>query len=260
MMRLQTCILVFILVLSLPVLATAEKITLVADDWCPYNCQPQSDTPGFMIEIAKAILQKPGDEVEYTIMPYEESVEAVRQGKFTAVVGVARDEAPDLVYPREPMGETNEMFFTKKDFSWKYTDVASLEKVRVGIIEGYSYGPALDDYFEENIDNPKVVMAGGDTPLGDNIKRLNAGEIDVLLENPYVFHYYFASKGQKDQLAEYAEIQAPLQPDYLYLAFSPKLPQSAKYAEAVTAGMAELRQNGKLSDILTKYGVSDWMR
>ena len=34
----------------------ADEISLRADLWCPYTCDPQAKNPGFMIEIAKEIL------------------------------------------------------------------------------------------------------------------------------------------------------------------------------------------------------------
>lgn len=35
-----------------------EVITLVADEWCPYNCVPNSEKPGYAIEIAQEIFNK----------------------------------------------------------------------------------------------------------------------------------------------------------------------------------------------------------
>ena len=37
--------------------ARADEVVLLADAWCPYNCEPGSDTPGFMIEIARELLR-----------------------------------------------------------------------------------------------------------------------------------------------------------------------------------------------------------
>ena len=38
--------------LLVPMAANAETINIVSDEWCPYNCEPGSDRPGFGIEIA----------------------------------------------------------------------------------------------------------------------------------------------------------------------------------------------------------------
>jgi len=33
--------------------AIADTITIRADVWCPYNCEPDSEKPGYMIEIVQ---------------------------------------------------------------------------------------------------------------------------------------------------------------------------------------------------------------
>ncbi|MBT5829568.1 MAG: hypothetical protein HOH77_05165, partial [Candidatus Latescibacteria bacterium] len=48
--------------------AHADEITLVADTWCPYSCDPSSDQPGILIEVAKIILEQAGHTVVYKEM------------------------------------------------------------------------------------------------------------------------------------------------------------------------------------------------
>lgn len=49
--------------------AYADVITLVADEWCPYNCTPDTDHPGFMIEIAQYAFEHAGHTIVYTTIP-----------------------------------------------------------------------------------------------------------------------------------------------------------------------------------------------
>lgn len=37
---------------------TKKKVVLGADEWCPYNCTPGSNQPGYVVELAKAIFEK----------------------------------------------------------------------------------------------------------------------------------------------------------------------------------------------------------
>ena len=48
----------------------ADVITLRADEWCPYNCQPKSQNPGFIIEIAETVFKKAGHTIDYQVMPW----------------------------------------------------------------------------------------------------------------------------------------------------------------------------------------------
>lgn len=51
-----------------------------------------------------------------------------------------------------------------------------------------------------------------------------------------------------------------VKPEKACIAFSPALPQSEKYAEILSAGIAELRKSGELKQILSKYGLEDWKK
>ena len=54
---------------------TAKTITLAADEWCPYNCAEEDKAkPGYMIEIAQAILGKAGYTVEYKTMAFQRAI------------------------------------------------------------------------------------------------------------------------------------------------------------------------------------------
>ena len=76
----------------------AEEITIVADEWCPFNCEPNSKAPGFMIEIATEIFSKAGHSVNYSTMDWDEALTAVRKGEFKAIVGAANEDAPDSIF------------------------------------------------------------------------------------------------------------------------------------------------------------------
>lgn len=43
----------------------ADVVTLRADQWCPYNCVPGSDRPGYMIEIAREVFGRAGHQIDY---------------------------------------------------------------------------------------------------------------------------------------------------------------------------------------------------
>ncbi|MEQ1790535.1 MAG: hypothetical protein ABL857_08835, partial [Rickettsiales bacterium] len=55
-------ILLAILVTPLTNAHAAEQTTIniVADEWCPFNCDPESDKPGYVIELAKEIFKPYG--------------------------------------------------------------------------------------------------------------------------------------------------------------------------------------------------------
>jgi len=255
-MRTKSLLLAVFLVFLLLGTAVAEKITIRSDLWPPYNGEPNSNTQGYMILTLSEIFKTHGDTIDYQLLSWEESLEAVQKGEFNAVVGAAKDDAPDFIFPTEPFGMSDTAFFVKKGSSWKYAGIDSLAKVRLGIIEEYSYNEDLDKYIEENSGTDRIYTAGGDDPLSVLVAMLQKGEIDVIAEDTNVMLHTMinlkvpmgslVSAGRGDEITP------------IYVAFSPANPKSKNYANIFDDGIRELRKNGKLLGILQLYGLKDW--
>lgn len=235
--------------------AQAATISIVADEWCPYNCTPGSDKPGYMIEIAQKVLGEAGHTIDYRNMPWSRAIEEARRGKFDAIVGAAQGDAPDFVFPSAKLGVSANVLMVKAGNPWRYTDMASLATVSLGTIRDYSYGDELDAYIGEHEKDPKrVQVASGDSALETNFKKLDAGRIDVLVEDRNVVEYHLAGSGQAASFG----VAGDLGEDDLYIAFSPANPNAAEYARLIDEGVRKLRASGELAAILARYGLKDW--
>lgn len=258
MMRAFTLILAcFVL---FPATSRAETIKIVADRWCPYNCDPTSDHPGLMIEIAQKAFAKHQIAVEYSIMPWTRAIEETRLNKHTAIVGASHKDAPDFIFPTVAQGWMRNSFFVKKGAPWRYTDMKSLEKISLGAIADYSYNETLDAYILKNKNNPKYVqIVSGDNALDTNVKKLLGGRIGALVEGEYVISYYNAQHGTADKL-DIAGTLPPSENDNLFIAFSPKEPKAKEYAEILAKETQAMRKSGELQNILSAYHVKDWQK
>lgn len=168
---------------------SADTIHIRADEWCPYNCKPDSDYPGYMIEMARTIFERNGHTLVYETMPWARSIDYCRKGKIDAVAGATVSEASDFVFPSACQGWSMVAFFVRKGHNWKYVEVDSLSTVRTGILDDYDYGEELlMHYFKTNAGSDNVQVVGGIDPLGINIRKLLKGRIDVLPEDRYVFY------------------------------------------------------------------------
>ena len=244
---------VFLVVLASS--AWADVITLRADEWCPYNCQPNSQNPGFIIEIAEAVFKKAGHTIDYQVMPWARAIEDTKKGKFNGIVGSGRDDAPGFIFPETEQGQMLGSFYVKKGESWQFSGVASLKDKTLGVIKDYTYRNDINAYITEHEKDSKLIqMASGDAPLDINVKKLLAGRIQVLLEDVNVMSLYLKENSQQNVL----QIAGQLTPDNIYIAFAPENPKSADYAKILSEGIVELRKNGTLKTILEKYGLSDW--
>ncbi len=233
----------------------ADKIVIGSDEWCPFNCVPGSDKPGYMIEVATKIFSKAGHTLEYKIIPWARAITEARSGKINGIIGAYKGDAPDFVFSDNELAMIGIEFFTLKTNSWSYAGLASLNKVSIGAIIGYEYNEEINAYLKDGKNSAKVQMVAGDTPLETNIKKLSQKRLDAVIESPPVFWYTAAQMGLNDKIKSAG---TAVKPKEAYIAFSPKLPSSKKYAKILSDGTAELRKSGELKTILEKYGLKDW--
>lgn len=250
------------LLVSFAAVVQADTITVKSDEWCPFNCEPGSDSPGYMIEVARIIFQKAGHELTYENMPWSRSIDHARKGKIDAIPGASKGEVPDFVFPEEEFGASMTYFFVKKGTAWKFRDAGSLENIRIGVQDDYEYGVEVDAYIEKNRDTLKVQVVKSDDPVTLNLKKLLKGNIDAYPEDRLVFLYKAKEMGVLDQVEEAGVIPVDNLEDFeatkVYLAFSPMNPKSREYARILSDGIREMRASGELQKILDKYGLQDW--
>ncbi len=235
--------------------AFAATISVRADSWAPYNEEPNSAQPGYMIELAKLIFEAKGHEIDYQLMPWTRSLDAVGKGTYDAVVGTDPEESPDFVFPAEPLGVNKNGFYAKKGGSWKYEGIDSVKQIRLGVIDGYGYFTELDSYIEEDKKSGKLFAATGDDALPKLIKMLKAGRLDAVIENINVMTHELNVKKLSNEIVQAG---GPSEESPLYMAFSPAKESSKEYAKILDDGIVELRSNGKLQEVLAKYGLKDW--
>ncbi len=237
--------------------ALAETITLRADSWYPYNGDPKSDKPGFMIEIARTIFAEAGYTIDYQLMPWARSIKEAESGRIDGIVGASHGDAPGFVFPDLPLGTTRYEFYTLPTSNWHYSDLKSLDSVKIGCIADYSYGETFDAYRKANQDNPsRIVLTSGDSALEQAIKMLKLKRVDAVVESPDVFSWQIKQMGLMPE--EFRTGGTLPESDQIFIAFSPLHEASKRYARLLSEGIARLRASGELAKILARYGVNDW--
>jgi polar amino acid transport system substrate-binding protein len=240
---------------ALPAAAT-EIITLVADEWAPFNSEPDKQPEGYMVDIAREAFKAHGIKVVYQLVPWKRALEGTRTGEYTAVIGPTKDEAPSLIFPREELGRNRLSFWVKKDNPWRFKNRDSVKQVALGIVEGYDYRKWLNIYAMNNRqDRKKIQFVSGTNPMEMNLRKLMAGNIDAVVDNEAVIRHTAKQIGllENIKLAGY-----DTEPAYLYIAFSPVCPRAAEYARMLSEGIVKLRKNGGLKKIMSVYGLKDW--
>jgi polar amino acid transport system substrate-binding protein len=234
-------------------LARAETVVIAADVWCPINCKPGSERPGIFVELAREIFAESGIEVKYQTLNWARVLHKVRRGQLHAAIGAEVQDAPDFIFGKTPVLLSRNCFYTPQDSTWVFTGIASLAQQRLGVINDYSYGDELNTYINAHRDDSKrIQVAAGDKALALNLGKLRMKRIDTLLENTWIMQSLLASQGKADELRE-AGCREPDLP--IYLAFSPALESSSRYAALFEEGLQRYRANGRLQQLLQVYGV-----
>jgi polar amino acid transport system substrate-binding protein len=235
-------------------------ITIAADEWCPYNCGEKDENPGYMVEIVRAAFGKSGIAVAYKVLPWSQAIEKTRKGEYDALVGASRGDAPDFIFPDVLQGISINQIWVRDDYVLKYKNLNSLDGLRLGIIEDYSYGKKVDPYLKERITNNTgdVNVISSENATESNIAELVNGNLDVILEDKNVVEYYFASRNLPMSLkavGNSVDIQ-DYEDTFIYVAFGPSNPKAKQYTKLLTKGVQEMRRSGELTAILAKYNVS----
>jgi polar amino acid transport system substrate-binding protein len=237
----------------LPASAATETLRVRADTWMPFNGDPASAQPGYVVEALKAIFEPQGITIDYQNLPWADTLKAAENGEVDAAIGASRTEAAHLVLPEENITVARVGLFVRKGNPWAYTNKESFAKVRLGAIDGYNYWDVLDDYIKSH-GAPQVTLFTGTTPLPDAISKLRGGEIEMMPETLPVF--IWALREQHLSIAEF-RIAYTHQGDDVFVAFAPT-DAGRRYAKLFDAGLRQLRKSGELAKLLQKYGLEDW--
>lgn len=247
-----TCLLLLIPALNV----IAAEITLVADEWPPFNGSPGSEYEGYMVDVAREVFAKKGITVKYRVLPWNRSLRGTEIGKYNGAIGASKTDAEGFIFPEEELARNRLAFYVKKGSQWKFNGLKSIKTISLGVIDGYDYRIWLNRYIEQNRQNPaKVQVLVGDSPLAQNLKKLLAGRIDVVVDTDAAIRSAAKHLNVLEQIevAGYGD-----EPAFCYIAFSPVLDNSSHYAKILSDGIVEMRKSGRLIEILDKYGLHDW--
>jgi len=253
-MKLASTIFSFVLIAVLiPVSVSGEVVTIVSDCWKPYICGSEAGKNGIAVDISAAVFKKAGYKLEFKIVPWKRAIIDTKKGKYDAIVCATQNDAPDFIYPEEPIAVQKTCFYTDQSSNWKYENINSLSGIKLGVIGGYHYSEKLDKYIKKYGDTEKVLVAHGNNPLRSNVFMLKKKRISALIEDPLVMQYYI----WQNKEAGLREAGCVSESVNLYIPFSPQKPKSKIFAKILSDGIKELIKSGDIKRIYESYGI-EW--
>jgi len=236
--------------------AAREKIVLAADYWCPYNCHPEDEKPGFLVELATKVFSIYGVEVEYRLMPWYEALDKAEKGEIDGVIGISQGFTQDLAITSSPQAKSVISAFTRPDTEWVYDGIDSLKGKRASIILDYNLTDILKQYVSANYSRTPdlFVLEDGENAVIDSINYLVEGNVDVYIEDELVVNYYLNKHNLMPAVKNAGRVdRTPLS---LYIAFSKKIENSDKYLEMLENGVSSITATKDIDDLKKKYNIS----
>lgn len=230
-------------------------MTIRADYWYPMNGNPRATKPGYMIELARAIMHKHGYKVDYKLLPWKRSLKQVNAGKFDCVVGAYKDDSRELIFPEEEWGIDQVDFYKKKQTTWQYSGIDSLKTINIGVIGGYAYEKNFDKFIAANKNSGKIQIINENNALELNIKKLLLGRITATPESIYVMNSKLQQMGLTNKIVSAGTLTGG---EKMYIACSPVKESSKTFVKWIDEGTRTLRTTGEFNRILSRYGLKDW--
>jgi polar amino acid transport system substrate-binding protein len=253
----------FILMVSfLPALlfssiAHSQELTVQADRWCPYNCEPGSPAPGYVVEVLQAIFEGSGTKIRYQIVPWDRALMQTRDGNSDAAIGATQNEVNTfgLLIGSESVGNSSDCLYVAANNQMKFSKVDDLDTLnRIGVASGYNYSEEIDAWLKRPQNKSKVFVQKGEGPAETNARNLALGRLDGLIEDHYVMQQVIVKFGLEHKVI----LAGCQQQTKIFVAFSPKLKNATAMVKKFDDGMSKLRQSGRLSKILARYELIDW--
>ena len=236
---------------------TGQSLLALSDPWCPYNCQPDSDRPGYVVEMLREVFTPPTWRLSYRIVPWDRALQEVRDGQAALALVLTREQAQQhgLLIGRETVGEPIDCLYVSAGNPLRFNRAADLDALRqVAVVSGYEYEHAFGEWLARPANRHKIVFTRGANPAEVNARNLARGRVDGVIETAAVMQLQIQQLRLQDRIREAGcQTASPV-----YVGFSPRLPNAAQLVEHFDQGIAELRRSKRLARILSRYGQQDW--
>ncbi|EKO3659247.1 transporter substrate-binding domain-containing protein [Vibrio metschnikovii] len=223
----------------------AKTLTAAQDPWPPFVT---SEAPhGLSIELVSAALETQGYQLEFQIMPWARALAEVQAGNIDLLPATWFTEQRTSVLAYSDHYLYNQIkFITLPTNAFEYSGLDSLAGKRVGTVRGYGYG---DDFLNSTLFNRSEA-----NDLISNLRRLEAGRIDVTLEDELVARSLMSDNGLDAN--NYRFTTSGLSANSLHVTSGLANPNALEYIEAFNRGLEQIKANGTFDKILLKYGIA----
>jgi polar amino acid transport system substrate-binding protein len=172
-------VLFFTALVTLVVAAQTKPLRLVSTEWPPFTNEPGQ--PRFALDLVEAAFGRVGLSSQTSIVAAAKFTPSLLNGPFDGSAAAWKDPERDRVLLfSQPYLENRLILVGRTGADVSAATLADLKGKRVGIVEGYSYGEAIDTA------GPAFVRA---TSEEESLRQLLGGQVDYVLMDEIVVQY-----------------------------------------------------------------------
>lgn len=163
-------------------------LRLASTPWVPFT--GDANQPRVALYLVESALERAGYAARTTIVPDGTLTGLLREGKYdgSAALWAGEDRETFLLYSK-PYLENRLLLVGRKGSDVSAKSLHELGGKRVGIVQGYAYGPELDAAKEPTFVRQKSTE--------ENLRALSAGQVDYILLDALLVHYLFEQQPKR---------------------------------------------------------------
>ncbi len=210
----------FLLLLALlPFSGSAlEEITFQAEYFPPYVMGLKSSSPGFAVELLRALFPKEKFKLNFVSRSWERSILDIPRRRHQGIIGVAKADAPDLVYPAVMLCDYRPAVYVKRGQEKLYRDPLKSAGWKFAAQNNVFYGDALDARLKQCRAKNLLHSETGWNAGEKHFRALLKGDVQAVVEESVYADWILHRLGKQAQNLVCVQKQEPIAE--LYIAFS----------------------------------------
>jgi polar amino acid transport system substrate-binding protein len=229
-----------------------------AGEFCPAVCNEKTDGDrGFVLDLLNEIGANNDFQVKWVNLPMKRLINSIKNGDIDLILrpntALKRNK---LVQSKRPLAMYQIAILKRKQYIFEFKGVESLKDSVWGVVAGQRWPPTFQKYLDDHQNTGKVILIYEENAYQRLVKLVGAGRADVVLGGGNMLDRIRRnSKYSNELVVEHTPYFGPIP---LYAGLNPENPRSKMLAKLIDQGLTDLRASGRLSDILSKYGIPIW--
>jgi len=219
----------------------AETVTIGAeDDWAPYSSKVGVEAKGFAVDIVREAFKAAGVDAKFTAMSYARCMAVTKDGELAGCFDAARNSALEgnYLWHAKPLFNGKINIYSTTDSTESNLSPKDLIGKNVAVTRDYEYGEEFDT-------NTNIKRSVADKDEQGFQKLLNKRVPYMVAYEKVANALFISNKGFTNKFKAVGVVADP----GLYIAFSKKHPDGAKFLTKFNQGFEIIQKNGKYKAI-----------